>query len=197
MMESILYSLIKQTSIGQQEVNYWMDYLANAANFIVEGFWIDAKIMLNRALHVSRASSIESLKSDTKLKDKLDVLQRATSSYFEEIKGYPLRLQIPDDRLDTILSLQGIMFDLRNDVHERKQKEGEFTRAIAQIILGLSSAIRYLMKEDKISEAKDKLIGISSIYKGLLKRIEDTDNYNQMKVYDEMIEKIREALICT
>jgi hypothetical protein len=111
-MEFLLYLLIRRAGGAQRDVNYWMDYISNAAQSLEDGFWIDAKIFLSRALQVSRRGAIEGLKMDPSLSYEVDVLQKATLSYFREVSSYPITLEAPGERLDALLEIQGIMLDL-------------------------------------------------------------------------------------
>lgn len=153
-MEFILGTLINRAGRAQRDVNDWMNYIANAAQFIIDGFWIDAKIFLSRGMQISRTPSIESLKSHPSLRHEVDVLQRATASYFEEMKGYPLSLQIPEEKLDVIITVQENMLELMQSKHKvESMDEANFIR---QIVNQSSSAMRYLM-ERKDSDAKREL----------------------------------------
>jgi len=102
---------------------------------------------LSRSLQVSRCPSIEGLRTDPRLSYEVDVLQKATASYFEEVKGYPVKLNMTENRLEAMLKVQEIMLDLMR-IHY-----GEEHRVNAEItgtpIRRMSGAIRYLMDEGK------------------------------------------------
>lgn len=154
-MEFVLGTIINRSGMAQREVNYWMDYIANTHQFITDGFWIDAKIFLSRALQTSRAASVEELKSDPGLSYEVETLQRATASYFDEMRGYPLTLNIPEERLDPILHVQETMFTLmRNHGNSGYSDEAGMSR---QIVHRLSSAMRHMMEEEKGQDAKREL----------------------------------------
>jgi hypothetical protein len=154
-MEFVLGTIISRSGIAQREVNYWMDYIANAHQFIMDGFWIDAKIFLSRALQTSRAASVEELKSDPGLSYEVETLQRATASYFDEMKGYPLTLNITEERLDPIMHVQETMLTLmRNHGKLGYSDEASIAR---QIVHRLSSAMRHMMEEEKRQDAKREL----------------------------------------
>jgi len=145
-MEFLLYNLIYRAGDAQQEVNNWMNCIANAAESLADGFWIDAKILLSQALELSRSASVEHLKSHCDFSHQLDILQRATEEYFEEMKKYPLTLVIPEGRLETILRVQKTMLDLMKGRDRTRQREDE---AIGIVIRRLNTAIRFLMNESK------------------------------------------------
>jgi hypothetical protein len=146
-MEFILLTLTRRAGAAQREVNDWMNYVANAAQFIVDGFWIDAKILLSRALMSSGTPAVEALKADPNLLYEVEVLQRATSAYFDELIGYPVSITIPDGRLDAALELQWIMLDLMRGV-----TGGEEGRNVGETIHGLSSVLRHLMESRGMPE---------------------------------------------
>ena len=153
-MEYVLFAFISRAGGAQREVNDWMNYIANAAQFITDGFWIDAKIMLSRALQASRAPPVEELKSEPGLSYEVEVFQGATASYFNEVSGYPVALRIPEKRLDAILTLQWSMLEImRSRMRLEAPDEPELIRGI---IHRLSSSLRHLM-EEKTEEARREL----------------------------------------
>ena len=153
-MEYVLFAFISRVRGAQREVNDWMNYIANAAQFIVDGFWIDAKIMLSRAFQASRAPLVEELKSEPGLSYEVGVFQGATASYFDEVREYPVNLRIPEERLDAILTLQRSMLEImRSRMRLEAPEEPELIRLI---IHRLSSSLRHLM-EEKTEEARREL----------------------------------------
>ncbi|MFB0558057.1 MAG: hypothetical protein ACETVY_02960 [Candidatus Bathyarchaeia archaeon] len=190
-MEQLLYILINQAGGAQKEVNYWMNYIANAAQFILDGFWIDAKVMLSRALQSSRSQSINGLKSIPSLSYKVDVLQRATASYFEEAKDYPLGLQIQEAMMDPLSTVQEIMLSIMRDHYRRRQGEG--ARLIRQTIHRLSSAMRYMMREGKVDEAQKELVLATRYIDGWLDMIDD-ETRESANEYHKRIEDVISVL---
>ncbi|MFQ6052888.1 MAG: hypothetical protein ACE5OO_01480 [Candidatus Bathyarchaeia archaeon] len=158
-MEVVLYSLITRAGEAYRDVNNWLNFIANAAQSIEDGFWIDAKILLSRALGSSMRPSVEVLKTDPSLRYEVDVLQRATASYFREVKGYPLRLSIPEDRLDEILKVQEIMLDLM-DIHYGEEG-GNHPEITGPPIHRLSTAVRYLMDGNREIEAAEREVRLA------------------------------------
>lgn len=159
-MEFVLYFLINQAGQAQREVNDWMNYVANATEGLVDGFLIDAKIFMSQALEISQSPAIEQLKSDPALGRKLDILQQATASYFQEIRKYPSKIAIPERRLEPILKVQEILLDLMQ-LHYggRHDRNGEVIGAATR---RLKAAIRYLMNEDKELEAAEREVQLAS-----------------------------------
>ena len=151
--ESVLYTLISRMGSFETELNHWMNFVANAAQYIQDGYWIDAKIMLSRAVYLSKATAVEKIKSTPQYGYEIDVLQKATASYFEEVKGYPLELKTPEYSLQPIILVQEVMLDMMKIYYGERQKDEE---ALRQLIQRLSSVIRYLM-EEKAGKAKQEL----------------------------------------
>lgn len=188
-MEFVLNLLITRSGGAQREVNDWMNFIANAAQSIEDGFWIDAKVLLSRALERSRSASVEQLKSDPGLRYEVDVLQKATAGYFEEMKGYPLRLGVPKDRLEAILKVQEIMLELMQ-IHywEEQRIDAEITRPP---IHRLSAAIRYLMDEKGESDAAKREIRLASEHlETRLNEIVDEKRRELISVYYERIKEV-------
>jgi len=149
-MEFLLYTLINRAGEAQREINDWMNYIANAAESLADGYWIDAKMLLSRALETSRSTSVESLKLDPNLARELDILQRATGDYFQEMRRYPLKLAVPEERLETLLKLQEIVLDLIKFKQREDHDEGDI---IGSVVSRLNTAIRLLMNEEKTVDA--------------------------------------------
>ena len=155
-MEFILLTLARRAGAAQQEVNAWMNYVANAAQFIVDGFWIDAKILLSRALMSSGTPAVEALKADPSLLYEVDILQRATSAYFDELREYPVSISVSAGRIDAALDLQGIMIDLMRG----GELGGEEGRNVKETVHGLSSALHHLMESREKPEKIRKELGV-------------------------------------
>lgn len=187
-MEYVLFAFISRAGGAQRDVNDWMNYIANAAQFIKDGFWIDAKIMLSRALQVSRAPAVEELKSNPRLSYEVGVFQGATASYFNEVREYPVSLRIPEERLDAILMLQGSMLEImRSRMRLEAPNEPELIR---EIIHRLSSSLRYLMKE-KTEEARRELGTVTRQIGDWLDLTEDEEKHDLVEGHGRCI---REAL---
>lgn len=189
-MEMVLHSLINRAGRAQKEINLWMDYVANAANLLQDGFWIDAKIMLSRGLQTSRTSSIEELKSEISFRYEVDVLQKATVSYFEELKGYPLKLVIPDEEIENVLSVEKVLLRLMLAQHEKESEEKKFYR---NTVHRLSNAMRYLMEADKKPEAKKQLVLALREVESWLGSVDD-ETERELRDYGLSIKEIEKNL---
>ena len=192
-MEFVLYALINRVGEAQREVNDWMNYIANASQSIEDDFWIDAKILLSRAVQSSQHPSVEKLKADPSLRYEVDVLQRATASYFEEVKGYPLRLKVPEERLEAILKVQEIMLEMMQ-IHYGVE-QGNYAEITRPTIHRLSTAIRYLMDAKKEAEATKREAQLASEQlETRLNEIVDEEIYKVIGVYNEKIKELINTL---
>jgi len=193
MMEFILSRLYERSREGRGEINNWINFIANAAHSIEDAFWIDAKILLSRALQSSTDPSIERLKADPNLNYEVEILQRATKSYFEEIKSYPLELKIRVDRLDPILKVQEIMLEMmRNNFREEKDVRDDIIDAP---IRRMSLTIRYLMDDIKDIEASKRELELASRYlKTLLNETTDEKKGAMIHGYNVRVKDIIGAL---
>jgi len=189
-MEFVLYTLIARSGDAGRVMNQWMNFIANAAHSIEDGFWIDAKILLSRALQSSRHASVERLKLDPGLSYEVDILQRATASYFEEVKGYPLRLGIPEDRLEAILKAQEVMLDLMQIHYGEAAREDAAT--VAPAIYRLSAAIRYLMDERRGIDAAEREMRLASEH--LETKLGGVADEALRELMDESIKRIKEVV---
>jgi hypothetical protein len=182
-MEFILLTLARRASAAQQEVNAWMNYVANAAQFVVDGFWIDAKILLSRALMSSGTPAVEALKADPDLLYEVDALQRATAAYFEELRGYPVSISVPAGRLDATLDLQGIMIDLM-----RRWGRDEEKMHVRETVRGLSSVLRHLTESRETPEdIRKELDVVASRIDWFLPSIADEDRRSLLEGYRRTI----------
>ncbi|MEM2126656.1 MAG: hypothetical protein QXH67_00335 [Candidatus Bathyarchaeia archaeon] len=190
-MEFLLYLLIRRAGEAQRDVNYWMDYISNAAQSLSDGFWIDAKIFLSRALQVSRRSTIEGLKMDPTLGYEVDILQKATLSYFREVLTYPITLEVPEERLDTLLEIQGIMLELMR-IHYGEGERG--SASSLRPIHILSALIRRLLNPRfALEDAKADLKLALEYLEANLHEVREGDR-DRFKEQRSRIEKLLESL---
>jgi hypothetical protein len=182
-MEALLLILIRRVGGTQMELNLWMDYIANAAQFLLDGFWIDAKIMLSRAVDCSLSEAIKALRSKPNLDYQLDMMQKATASYFKEASGYPTRLQFPGKFLGKILGIQRVMLELMIDRYHNAGIEGDVARQISR---QLSSAMRYTMEGRKDKAQKELSLALN--------RIREAENQESLDYYKQKLEDALEDL---
>jgi len=191
-MESILYFLINQVGEAQREVNDWMNYVANAAESLADGFWIDAKIFLSQALDISQSMAVEKLKSDPGLRRKLDILQRATAQYFAEIRTLPSKLEIPEDRLETIMVVQKVLLDLMQAYYQGRREGND--EVLGTAIRRLNATIRHLITKGKeIEDAKQEMQLISQHLSEKKDRIVDERKRELARECGERIKELVET----
>jgi len=187
-MEYLLYALISKAGDAQREVNDWMNYTANAAHLLTDGFLVDAKIMLSRALHVSRCPAVEGLKAYPGLSYEVGVFQDATASYYREAMGYPVGLQVPEKTLDAALKLQEGMLEL---MRSRVRLEGPRENQLALgVVSGLSSSLRRLM-EGKPEDARRHLEKVARLMETWQDVAEGTE---KRELVEENFLRVKETL---
>jgi len=189
-MEVVLGALINRSEEALREVNDWMNLIANAYQFILDGYWIDAKIFLSRALRHSRSPSVESLRAQPQLSHEVGVLQRATESYFEELKSYPLKLQVDGDRLQRLLLVQEVMLELMRRVRGPEEE----AKSTGKAVYRLSQAIRYLMGEGGHEEVCRELRMASEYLRELIGASRKGSRRREIQGYVEQVEGILQGL---
>ena len=140
-LEYLLYNLMNQLVNGKKQVNNWMNYVLNAAQLLEDGFYLDAKVMLSRALQESEKKEVMELRNHPKLEYEINVFQQATKSYFREVEKYPVNIKIRS-HLEKIIMIQEIMMKLLTEFKPEKSEEEKVSR---ESIVKISSAIRYLV----------------------------------------------------
>ncbi len=187
-MEYLLYVLIPRAGDAQREVNDWMNYTANAAQLLTDGFLVDAKIMLNRALQVSRAPAVEGLKAYHDLSYEIGVFQEATASYYREAMGYPVGIQIPEETLDAALKLQECMLEVM--LSRVRVEQARENRLVLGVVSGLSSSLRRLM-EGKPGDARRDLEKAAGLMENWL---EDAGDAEKRELVEVNLLRVRETL---
>ena len=191
-MEVLLYDLVlRVNSESQLNFNDWMNYIANVPQSIRDGRGIDAKILMSLAVQSSRRESVERIKSDPRLRYKIEVLQKETSRLFDVIKKIPLRLTASEVRLDALEKLQEILIDLLQRFNFESPQEGmnDFLRYPIQ---KLEASQRRLMGPDvKTDTAKNDIL-IASKY--LEQQMNDIPNKNKLEWMKIVLEKIHSLI---
>lgn len=144
-----------------QDINDWLNYIANAGHSVEDGEWLNAKILMSQALQSSRAESIEKIKANISLRYTLEVLQGETLKCFDQIKKTPSTLKILEERLNVIIELQGILIELMRKYY----LEGFDSRAgdlIHYPIQRLDIAIQYLMRFNVKTERAGQEVSLAS-----------------------------------
>ncbi|MDQ1279550.1 MAG: hypothetical protein QG670_812 [Thermoproteota archaeon] len=128
-----------------RDINYWLDYIANAGHRIEDGDWLGAKIFMSNAFQSSKTDSIEKIKTNVNLRYTLEVLQAETLKCFDQTKKATSTIKVPEERLNVIVELQEILVELMKKYY----LEGLEEKAGDQIhypIQRLSTAIQHLMR---------------------------------------------------
>jgi len=162
-IEFILFNLLRRVDeTTQTDLGSWMNYIINTAQSIRDGFWMDAKIDMNLALHNSRKESVERIKANPHIGYEIRLLQTETSRRFTEIRDFPVTLDLPEERLDLILEIQSILLELMVRIYlELVREEAELLHPVAQ---RLNAALRYVMRRDIQLERAGNEIKLASSY---------------------------------
>ena len=184
-MEVLLGVFINQSGKAWRDVNDWMNYIANSHQHLLNGFWTDSKILLSRGLEISKRDSIEVLKENEELFQKVSIFQEATASYYNELKELPIKLFVPEEVLDTTLLTQEVMLDLMKNHGAESPDE---IKLVNNTGLTMSQALRDLMSS-LYDDAKHNLTTArNSLDK--LHGIIQQENKQKIKSYLEKLEKI-------
>ena len=184
-MEVLLGVFINQSGKAWRDINEWMNYIANSHQHLLDGFWTDSKILLSKGIEISKRDSVEKLKENEDLIQKVSVFQDATISYYDELKELPIRLFVPEEVLDTTLHAQEVMLDLMKN-HGTENPE-EF-KLVTNASLTISQALRDLMSslyddaKHNLTTARNSLDKLHGIIQGENKQI--------IEAFHEKLEKI-------
>ena len=112
-MEVILYDLLLQANPNlTTDLNDWLNYIANIPHMLESNQGIDAKRLISQAYDSSRATTITMMKNDPEIARKLQILQQETQYLNHEILRIPLKLIIPEDQQEHVLTLQHQVLEL-------------------------------------------------------------------------------------
>lgn len=188
-MEFILSNILRRVDeMTSRDLSDWMNHLANAAYSIRDGFWMDAKIDMNRALQSSERESIEGLKANPSFRYEIELLQKETSRRFEELKNLPVALDIPEERLDLALEIQGVVIELMEGLYLEQTSGEDELRYVTQRFI---AALRYVMRRDIPLERIKKEMELASSYlKSRVGEISDEDTAALAKGVQRRIEAL-------
>ncbi len=190
-MEHLLYAYLNKYGRAQKAMNDWLNYVVNASQSIIDGYWMDAKVLLSLAVQTSKDPTVEALKTNPELRYRVETLQGATASYFQELKGYPLKLMMSDESVEAILMIQEPLLEMLqspNIVEEKSEDEYAI-----KVVRGFHTAIKYLM-EKKESEAKRELLNVERLLENWLENLGDEENRRQLDDYHENVKSVIGAL---
>ena len=186
-MEHLLYAYLNKYGRAHRAMNDWLNYIANASQSIADGYWMDAKILLSLAVQTSKDPTVEALKAIPELRYRVETLQRATASYFEELKGYPLKLNLSDETAEAILTIQESLLAMLQNPNIVDDISGE--EYAIKIVRGSHTAIKYLM-EKKEAEARRELLNVDRILENLLSNLGNDVNRSQLQVFLDNVKKV-------
>ena len=160
-MEFIIRRLLSRSGEAwQADLNMWMDYLANAAIGLKDGFWLDAKMDLNRALSLATGRGIMGIPSTAGISHEISLLRNETRRLFLIVRDIPVRLNVPVERLDLVLNLQTL---LMKAIALQMRRMEETSEALAQAVRDINQALRQAMREgEKESSVMEQLRLVSS-----------------------------------
>ncbi len=162
-MEFILFHLLRRVDEeAQRDLSDWMNYLANAAYSLRDGFLLDAKSDMNRALESSKRESVERAKVNSRLRYEIELLQAETSRRFEELKNLPVSLDLPEERLDLLMGIQEALLKLMRRYY--LDHIGRKYDLFPYVVQRLNSALRYAMRRDVEMERVGKEMELALIY---------------------------------
>lgn len=189
-MEFILFNMLRRVGEGLlRDLSDWMNHLANAAYSLRDGFWMDAKIDMNRALHSSRKESIERIKANPSWRYEIELLQAETLRRFQELRDFPATLDIPENSLDLVLEIQGVLLELMERCYLEPVGGGK--ALLLDVTRRLNTALRYAMREDIGLERAKKEMESALIYlKGRIEEISDEDTAALVKEAQRRMEAL-------
>jgi len=190
-MEHLLYAYLNKYGRAQKAMNDWLNYVANASQSIIDGYWTDAKILLSLAVQTSKEPTVEALKTKPELRYRIETLQGATASYFKELKGYPLKLKISDWSIEAILRIQEPLLEmLQNPNIVESKSEDEYA---IKVVRGSHTAIKYLM-EKKESEAKREILNVEKLLERGMENLGDDVNRPQLEAYYKNVKMVSDSI---
>lgn len=144
-MEVILYDLLMLANPNLlTDLNDWLNYISNIPHMLESNRGIDAKRLISQAFDSSRASTIEIMKRDPKVGRKLQILQQETQYLYHQLLRIPLKLVIPKEQQQQVLTLQHHILELLKI--GMKQRENIPNHQYA--LQGLERIQTHLMKPD-------------------------------------------------
>jgi len=194
-METVLYDLLGHArSDASQPLNDWLNYIANAGESASAGYWIDAKILMSRALDASEETVSKVSPKDIKMRRELDILRLETRRNYEELLKASFRLRLPEKRLDSISEVQGLLLKvLRSEVTEAIPKWNvDLSRYLVE---RLARAEKLLLQEGlEISRAREEIEQAMAYLERQIPNIQDEEERRLAEETQEELRRLRERL---
>jgi|GEM_PF-2688378 len=172
-METIIYDILGRAGQNiSQSLNDWLNYIANAGESISQGYWIDAKILMSRAVDASEETVSKTSLTDVKMRRELGILRSETRRDFEELLKASFRLRLPEKHLDDILAVQGLHLKiLRQQAAEVTEMGMNLSRYLVE---RLATAERLLLQENsETSKARQEIEQALTYLEGQANGIQD------------------------
>ena len=142
-----IFYLLEVSRERRHEINdlrEWFNSIGSSVNYIRQDDWIHAKIHASKAFEFSLSNSIETMRKDEHLSGAIDAFRKETKKYFEQVKTFPVRIEIPEDRFDAIIEIQEVLVELVKELYLHRPD-----RVLSDVILypieKLGVAMHYLM----------------------------------------------------
>ena len=193
-METILYDILGRAGPNlSRPLNDWLNYIANAGESVSQGYWIDAKILMSRAVDASDETLSKVTPSDAKMRHELGILRSETRRNFEELLKASFRLKLAEKRLDAILAVQSLLLrTLRQQVTEAAKWNANLSR---YLVGRLATAEKLLLQEDLVPKAKGEIEQALAYLEGQTPRFQDGRIRRQAEeIREELRRLLREDL---
>jgi hypothetical protein len=190
-MEIIIYDILGKAEPNiTQPLNDWMNYIANAGESINEGYWIDAKILMSRAVDASEETLSKLGPADLKNRRELEILRTETIRDYEELLKASFRLKLPTSRLDALQTIQSIHLRLLR--RQLADKAESSRNLLGFIVEKLATAEKLLLQEEAtVQKAKEEVEQALTYLDTQALRVEDRGTRRWM---DELREELRRLL---
>jgi hypothetical protein len=170
-LETILYALlIENASATNQDLNDWLNYVANAGESLRGNYLLDAKIFTSRAVESSQKALATMGIRDPLRHYELGLLRAETQKVFEELKKVHSTLQVPEELLDSLLNVESSLVELLS-LLEGADAETQDSPEIRYAAQRLASAQRLLLRSQKevLKAKEDLMLAQEYITKGIEK----------------------------
>jgi len=192
-METILYDLLGRAGPNIiRPLNDWLNYVANAGESISQGYWIDAKILMSRAVDASHETFSKVGSGEVKTRHELGILRLETRRSFEELLKASFRLRLPEKRLGAILAVQGLLLKMLRKRVTEASRDVSLSRYLVE---RLAAAEKLLLQEDLVPKARGEIEQALVYLEGQATLIQDGRLRRQMEeTYEGLRRLLREEL---
>ncbi|MEM2094079.1 MAG: hypothetical protein QXI32_02130 [Candidatus Bathyarchaeia archaeon] len=164
-IEAILYSMLMEGTGEVQDLNDWLNYVANVGESLKDNYFMDAKILASRALESSSRALAAAMQNPVR-RYELGILRNETLRIFEELKSLHPKLTIPESLLDTHLKIQASLIELLTLLREGSEVR-DAKQELQYSAQKLASAQRLLLRSEKEMLRASQDIAQAQEYLGL------------------------------